>query len=324
MALGIFRSALIVLLPLLAAPRVAGAVESLAVTGWSIDLPTSTPSGGAQTIAATILKPAGDGPFPAVVIMHDCSGLGARSSGAPRRWADVLAPQGYVILIPDSFSSRSFPDGICTAPLDTPAERLRQVSPFFRAFDAYAALAWLRAQPFVDGAHIGVMGGSHGGSTTLAAMVTPASSTGYLVQEKQHGFAAGIALYPGCSEQYAAWSVKRGPGTYGPVTEYIGVYRPIGPLLILIGEKDDWTPARDCAALAARSRDAGLPVEIKIYPGAYHSFDGNSPVRYNPARRNFNKPDGQGATTGGDPAAWKDAIEQVPAFFAKQLKPPAK
>ncbi len=323
MARGIVRSTFIALL-FLTVPRIAGAAESFAVTGWSVDLPTSTPAGGAQTIAATILKPEGDGPFPAVVIMHDCSGLGARSSGAPRRWADALAPQGYVILIPDSFSARGFPDGVCTIPLDTPAERLRQVSPFSRSFDAYAALAWLRTQPFVDGAHVGVMGGSHGGSSTLGAMVTPASPTGYLVQEKQYGFAAGIALYPGCGDQYAAWSVKREFGGHGPVTEYVGVYRPIAPLLILIGEKDDWTPAPHCAELAARARTAGFPVEIKIYPGANHSFDSSNPVRYVPNRRNSNKPDRQGATTGGDPAAWKDAIVQVTAFFAARLKPPAR
>lgn len=316
----IFRRVSLALL-LLAAASSVDAADGPPVTGWTVTFPTSTPSGGAQTIAATILKPDGDGPFPAVVIMHDCSGLGPRSSGAPRRWGDLLAAQGYVILIPDSFSSRGFPDGVCTRPLDTPADRLRQVAPWARAFDAYAGLAYLRTQPFVDGTRVGVMGGSHGGSTTLASMVTPASPTGYLVQEKQHGFAAGIALYPGCGDQYATWVPKREFGNSGPVTEYLGVYRPIAPLLILIGEKDDWTPAPDCAALAARSRDAGLAVDIKIYPGAYHSFDSNSPVRYVPARHNINKPLLQGATTGGDRAAWNDAIEQVTVFFAKQLKP---
>ena len=51
-------------------------------------------------------KPAGDGPFPAVVILHDCSGLGPRSSGAPWRWASELAHRGYVTAWPDSFTPR--------------------------------------------------------------------------------------------------------------------------------------------------------------------------------------------------------------------------
>ncbi len=62
--------------------------------------------GTAEQIPATLIKPEGVGPFPAVVMMHDCSGLGPRSSGAPRRWADELVAQGYVVLIPDSFTPR--------------------------------------------------------------------------------------------------------------------------------------------------------------------------------------------------------------------------
>jgi hypothetical protein len=44
----------------------------------------------------TLTKPAGDGPFPAVVMMHDCSGLGPRSSGAPWRWSSQLTARGFV------------------------------------------------------------------------------------------------------------------------------------------------------------------------------------------------------------------------------------
>jgi hypothetical protein len=40
-------------------------------------------------------------------------------------------------------------------------------------------------------------------------------------------------------------------------------------------------------------------------------------------RRNANKRDGHGATTGGDPVAWADAIERVKSFFGRTLKPSA-
>ena len=92
------------------------------------------------------------------------------------------------------------------------------------------------------------------------------------------------------------------------------------PLLILIGEKDDWTPAEHCRVLAERAQAAGYPVMITIYPGANHSFDSNAPVRYLDNRRNANQPDGHGATTGGDPAAWADSIAQVKAFFGRYLE----
>ncbi len=51
---------------------------------------TTAPNGTREEIPITISKPEGSGPFPAVVIMHDCSGLGPRSSGAPARWAREL------------------------------------------------------------------------------------------------------------------------------------------------------------------------------------------------------------------------------------------
>jgi dienelactone hydrolase len=293
--------------------------ESTGYTGWALTMPTTSRDGGTEQIPATILKPPGDGPFAAVVVLHDCSGLGARSSGAPLRWATLLAGQGYVAILPDSFSTRGFPEGVCTQP-DESAPRLRRVAPIQRAFDAYAALAYVRSFPFVDGAHVGVIGGSHGGSATLAAMVTPASDRAPLVEERRYGFAAGVALYPGCASQYGTWAVTHEFGDHGAVTAYSGVYRPIAPLLILVGERDDWTPAKPCQELAQRAQAAGYPVAIKVYPGAQHSFDSSAPTRYLPNRRNANSQTGRGATTGGDPVAWADAIKEVTAFFAKALK----
>ena len=270
-----------------------------------------------QDLPATLLRPAGAGPFPAVVIMHDCSGLGAYSSGAPGRWGTMLAMQGYVVLIPDSFLPRGSPDGVCTAP----AGPLRDATSVYRrAVDAYSALDYLRTLAFVDGRHVAVMGGSHGGSTTLATMV--ATEDPRLDAIRRAGFAAAVALYPGCGAGYGArWRIARASGgATGPVIDYSGTYQPLAPLLILVGEKDDWTPAADCRVLAERAAQLGYPVTIKIYPGAYHSFDSSSPVRYVPGRSNANKLDGHGATTGGNPDAWADSIKQVTAFFAAHLK----
>lgn len=75
-----------------------------------LTLNTTTPNGRSEQIPATMLKPEGPGPFPAVVIMHDCSGLGPRSSGAPIRWARELVEKGYVIIMPDSFAPRGHRD----------------------------------------------------------------------------------------------------------------------------------------------------------------------------------------------------------------------
>jgi dienelactone hydrolase len=211
--------------------------------------------------------------------------------------------RGYVVIIPDSFAPRGFPAGVCTEA----SPRRNDASPAHRVRDAYAALAHLRTLPFVDGRHVGIMGGSHGGTTTLTTMLAPESDRTPLAAERRNGFAAAVALYPACTPSARSWTSS-------------GPYRPAAPLLILIGDKDDWTPAEPCRKLAADARAAGFPVEITIYPGAHHSFDSNRPVRYNAARINANAPGGRGATTGGDPAAWADAIQQVNAFFARHLK----
>ena len=116
-----------------------------------------------------------------------------------------------------------------------------------------------------------------------------------------------IALYPGCTAQ-----LRRRPEAPGP-------YRPTAPLLILIGEKDDWTPAEPCRQLAEASAAAGYPVRIKIYPDAHHSFDSDRPVRCVEARVNANSPTGRGATTGGNRGAWDDSIREVTAFFGANL-----
>ena len=72
--------------------------------------------------------------------------------------------------------------------------------------------------------------------------------------------AFAIAFYPGCETE-----LKRG-------------YEAVAPLLMLVGQADDWTAAAPCRALA---REAGgpMPPEIEGYAGAYHGFDSDAPVR---------------------------------------------
>jgi len=272
--------------------------------------------GASERLPATLLTPDGTGPFPAVVIMHDCSGLGPRSSGAPRRWGEELLAQGYVVLMADSFSPRGLPNGVCT---EAP-ERGRAANHYVRIGDAYGALAFLRSLPDVDGRRIGIMGGSHGGSSTLASMVDPGDARTPVALAKREGFAAGVALYPSCGQRYGAWSATRENGNRGPVTGYAGAYKPIAPLLILAGEADDWTPAEPCVRLAEAARAEDFPVEIKVYAGAHHSFDSANRVFFNPNRNNAYSPTGKGATTGGQAEAWADATRQVRAFFARHLK----
>lgn len=257
---------------------------------------TPAPGGASERIPVTIRRPTGDGPFPAVVIMHDCSGLGPRSSQAPARWARELTGHGYVTVMPDSFSTRGFPAGVCT---DAGPGR-SSVSPNRRAHDAYAALAHARSLAFVDGRHVGLMGGSHGGSTTLSSLVAP---------QPEDGFAAAVALYPACRARLGDWNGAN------------GIYHPVAPLLVLIGALDDWTPAEPCRHMVESARAAGHPAAITVYPGAHHSFDSANPVRYVGTRINPNATGGRGATTGGNAEAWAASVREVLAFFDQHLAP---
>jgi len=262
---------------------------------------TTAPDGTAERIPITVARPNSPGLFPAIVVLHDFSGLGPASSGAPGRWARELVEHGYAVVMPDSFSTRGWPRGVCTDASPGRAD----VSPGRRVRDAYAAVAHARTLSYVDGRRVGLMGGSHGGSTTLLAMLAPEGDSDPLARAKREGFRAAVALYPGCASRLGG----RGDA-----------YRPVAPLLILVGEKDDWTPAEPCRRLADRDRTAGFPATIVVYPGAHHAFDSDRPLRYVPARVNPSSPTGRGATTAGNAAAWAESIRDVLAFFAEHLE----
>ncbi|MFP6744728.1 MAG: dienelactone hydrolase family protein [Alphaproteobacteria bacterium] len=52
------------------------------------------------------------------------------------------------------------------------------------------------------------------------------------------------------------------------------------PLLVLIGEADDWTPATYCRQMELTS-ESPYEYQLIIYPGATHSFDwADSPGEY--------------------------------------------
>ena len=244
------------------------------------------------TLSALLFRPTGAGPFPSVVMMHGCGGM-LTSSGylsvSFRHWAEVLAQNGYVALFPDSFGPRG-QWSICDQQKRSILESRE------RPEDAYAAREWLAAQAWIASERIFLMGWSNGGSGTLHAMRTT---------RKERGFRAAVSFYPGCRVM-----VRSKP-------QYI----PYAPLLILIGEADDWTPAAPCVEMTKNAKEAGAPMDIVTYPDAHHSFDRlNSPVRYRPDVRNLNKPDRLGATVGENPEARKDATRRTLEFFAQHLK----
>jgi len=188
-----------------------------------------------QPIPAVLALPAGTGPFPAVIVLHGCSGR----SSAQQVWAERLNSWGYAALIPDSFAPRGV-SNVC-APANQP-----RVTPQDRAGDVLSAALWLRTQPEIDGTRIGVVGFSHGGLT--AAWVT---------QRRYE------RLYPGLLKAAVDYyGACRSPETHGTV-----------PLLALAGDDDTWGyPALSCRGFAGKLRPDQV-FEVQTYPGAVHVFD---------------------------------------------------
>jgi dienelactone hydrolase len=208
--------------------------------------PLGVPSDAAGDLPADapmqLYKPAGEGPFPTVVVLHGCGGIAERD----RVWAARLNGWGYAALTVDSFGPRGVRQGLCTMP--------QLVPPNLRARDAFAAAAWLRTLSEIDGAHIGVIGFSHGGWSVLKAISASIVRSAGAVP-----FGAAVAYYPPCE-----------PDLGGIATD----------TLILIGESDDWVSAARCGDYVGSQAGQPRAVAIKRYPGAYHDFDVSAPERW--------------------------------------------
>jgi dienelactone hydrolase len=240
-------------------------------------------------ITATLHKPSGSGPFPAVVILHGCGGVAPIHT----TWARRLKGEGYAALIVDSLTPRGFVE-LCSK--DGP-----DVKPTDRLDDAIGALRHLQGLRVIDGARIGALGFSHGGTYAIAVINGPslerARARGLALPSP--GYAAGIAVYPG--------------GCHSLVNEFV-----IKPLLVLIGDADDWTRADVCQQMVEAMRSRGAPAEIVLYPGAYHYFDVEGQKREFLADvENRNNPNG--ATVAYDAAAAADARQRVSRFFERYL-----
>lgn len=200
-----------------------------------------------------LFKPDGSGPFPALVLLHQCGGLGSpqRPNESMLGWAKEAVARGYVALLVDSLGPRGV-NSVCYGPKGGVI--------FSRGLkDALQAAEHLQKFDFVDptrialagyswGAMVGVLAGSAGWSRTAV----PAAR-----------FSAVVAFYPGC------FTIK--PPTTAP---YEIVQPDIDrPLLALMGQLDTETPAEECVAKLGAAKAAGAPVEWHVYPQATHCWD---------------------------------------------------
>jgi len=245
---------------------------------------------GEGVLYAFLYRPAGPGPFPAVVALHGCSSLAERSGAIAARykdWGERLAAAGLVVLFPDSYGSRGLRTQ-CRARQETVRVWRERVA------DANAARRWLQRQSWVIPDRISLLGWSSGANTALWA-VRPRAQ----VRDGKPDFRSAAVFYPGCRRlRDQAWSARI-------------------PTLILIGTADDWTPAKVCEQMVEGARGRSAAATIVTYPGAHHDFDlPNLAVHVRTGLAYT--PDGSGrAHVGTDPAAREDAFKRVPEWLTR-------
>jgi dienelactone hydrolase len=219
---------------------------------------SKTEDGKPLMLTGELQKPDGDGPFPAVVMLHGCSGLKSFKKDYDI-WAKRLASWGYASLQVDSFGPRGNPD-VCGDPV--------LISARLRKQDAHDAKSYLSGLPFVNPNQIAIIGWSHGGWTVLHAI----RKLTYIKKKRGDPFRLAIAFYPYCD---------------------IPLLGLNSPLLILSGELDDWCPPQKCQFRMPPGKTTP-EVILKVYPQVHHGFDregvdiqsGGKTLLYNAAAAN--------------------------------------
>jgi carboxymethylenebutenolidase len=202
-----------------------------------------SPGGNSGSMRGYLAAPAGAGPFPAVLVVHENRGLNPYIEDVARR----AAVEGFVALAPDGlFPAGGYPgndDDGRTLQAGLDQARLRT--------DMLNSARFLKSHKSSTG-KLGVTGFCWGGGTT-----------NYLAVALGADLHAAVPFY-------------------GAAAETAGVPKIKAPLLVQYAESDErinsmW-PTFEAALKAAR-----VPHQMHVYPGTQHGFHNNSTPRYNEA-----------------------------------------
>jgi carboxymethylenebutenolidase len=202
-----------------------------------------SPGGNSGTMRGYLVRPTGQGPFPAVLVIHENRGLNPYIEDVARR----AATEGFLTLAPDGLSpAGGYPgnddDGrALQASLDQ--RKLRT--------DMVNSARFLKAHGLSSG-KLGVTGFCWGGSTTNFLAITLGAD-----------LQAGVPFY-------------------GAAAETAGVPKIKAPLLIHYAESDERINAL-WPAFETALKSSNVSYQMHMYPGTQHGFHNNSTPRYNEA-----------------------------------------
>ena len=202
-----------------------------------------SPGGNSGQMRGYLVQPAGPGPFPAVLVIHENRGLNPYIEDVARR----AAVEGFVALAPDGL----FPVGGYPGNDDDGRTLQGNLDQAKLRTDMLNSATVLKSHKLSNG-KLGVTGFCWGGSTVNFLAVTLGSD-----------LQAGVPFY-------------------GAAAETAGVPKIKAPLLIQYAETDprinEMWPAFETALKAA-----GVPHQMHVYPGTQHGFHNNSTPRYHEA-----------------------------------------
>jgi carboxymethylenebutenolidase len=214
--------------------------------------------GAAAPMPAYVAAPAGEGPFPAVIVIEEIFGVNSHIRDVTER----VAREGYVAIAPDihhraapgqelAYDQEGMQKGMALIP---------KLSADGFAADMKATLGYLRGRKDVRGDRVGCMGFCIGGHLAyLAACTTDVKATASF-------YGGGIATF----------SPGGGPAT---VTKTPGIR---GRILCLFGGQDPMIPAEQVEIIKKALADAGVKHEVIVYPNSTHGFFCDQRGSYNP------------------------------------------
>lgn len=179
--------------------------------------------------------PEGEGPHPAVLLIHEWWGLNEGMTIL----ADALADEGYVVLALDAYR------GNVTEQIPR-ALWLRLTTPEVQVFnDVDSGLSYLLARDDVNKEKVASMGFCFGGGHSLQ-----------LGMRESENLALTILYYG---------AVETNPALLRPLTDN-------QPVLGIFGEDDATIPTADVLEFEAALNSLNIPNEITIYEGVGHAF----------------------------------------------------
>jgi len=266
-------------------------------------------------VVGTLYAPYGQKNLPAVIV------LGGSEGGIPRDRAALIASQGYVTLALAYFGMEPLPRELERIPLEYVDK----------------AIDWLRQQPAVNPARVGIFGLSKGAELALLAAarnpavgaviaVAPSSVSFQSIAEarsKTSSWTAGGKDVPFAPyvmndkflQSHRLVDLYEPSLAAAPAEAEIAVERIRGPILLLAGKDDAlWPSAAMAERLAERARrhDFGYPVKSFSFENAGHHA-GHLPLR--PTAESVRL----GGTAQGLAAAQVAAWRQIAEFLRANL-----